>query len=355
MIDRIKISNFKQFNTLELDKLKAINLISGKNNTGKTSILEAIFMFYDRQSAEITIKQLAWRGIHNISLSPQMMWHHLFHKYEPNKKIEIEINDSGHIEKAVIASTFTNSFEFNEKIKNEPNSPSSLQSNNAPLASLVTEYFSDKKPIGTTTLVTNSQNLQLKVKNLTPPRRQVVIIHSTTKNNSAFDCERYSTLDIESRNSEVLELVQIIEPRIRSLSVAMHGETSYLYAQTDLDRKIPLYLMGEGTAKFVSIILTILTSQNAVICIDEIENGIHYSMFKKMWEIINTCCKKYNCQIFATTHSYDCLRGLSDYAVESNSSNISYIRLDKDSGKVVPKSYSSDMINSAVEFGWEVR
>jgi AAA15 family ATPase/GTPase len=65
MITNFKIENYKAFENLELKKLSKINLIGGKNNVGKTSILEAILSMYDRRSADILLKSLAWRSVPN--------------------------------------------------------------------------------------------------------------------------------------------------------------------------------------------------------------------------------------------------------------------------------------------------
>ncbi len=47
MIQSLKIRNFKNLSGLNIPKLSRINLISGKNNVGKSSLLEAISMYVD--------------------------------------------------------------------------------------------------------------------------------------------------------------------------------------------------------------------------------------------------------------------------------------------------------------------
>ena len=41
MLTRLKIENFRCFRQWVIDPLKRINLICGKNNSGKTTLLEA--------------------------------------------------------------------------------------------------------------------------------------------------------------------------------------------------------------------------------------------------------------------------------------------------------------------------
>ncbi|WP_241365346.1 AAA family ATPase [Klebsiella pneumoniae] len=44
MIKEISLKNFKCFNEIYLKQLKTLNIIAGKNNYGKTSILDMTFI-----------------------------------------------------------------------------------------------------------------------------------------------------------------------------------------------------------------------------------------------------------------------------------------------------------------------
>ena len=44
MFKRLHLSNFRGFENVEIDQLRQINLITGKNNAGKSTLLEAIFL-----------------------------------------------------------------------------------------------------------------------------------------------------------------------------------------------------------------------------------------------------------------------------------------------------------------------
>ncbi|MEH2112332.1 AAA family ATPase [Nostoc sp.] len=52
MLKTIKIDNFRSFQSFELQKLGRINLLVGKNNIGKTSILEAIQLLCSRNNLD---------------------------------------------------------------------------------------------------------------------------------------------------------------------------------------------------------------------------------------------------------------------------------------------------------------
>jgi ABC-type multidrug transport system ATPase subunit len=72
-----------------------------------------------------------------------------------------------------------------------------------------------------------------------------------------------------------------------------------------IGRLIPLPLLGEGTVRLLEILLAISTTRDGVVLIDEIENGLHYSVLKKVWKAIAQYARKSNSQIVTTTHSWE--------------------------------------------------
>jgi AAA15 family ATPase/GTPase len=74
MIQKIAINNFKHLSELTLEQVTPITIIGGKNNTGKTTLLEALFMFYDRAHPEVILRHRHWRGVNVIDLSPYRLW-----------------------------------------------------------------------------------------------------------------------------------------------------------------------------------------------------------------------------------------------------------------------------------------
>ena len=81
MVESFTIKGFKQFTHLFLQSLKTITLLGGKNNTGKTSVLEAFFMFFDSANPEIILKHLSWRGLGSMTLNPDSLWFPLFNSH----------------------------------------------------------------------------------------------------------------------------------------------------------------------------------------------------------------------------------------------------------------------------------
>ena len=103
----------------------------------------------------------------------------------------------------------------------------------------------------------------------------------------------------------------------------------------------------------MSICISILANPNAIILIDEIENGFHYTMHKKIWEMIISAANEVNTQVIATTHSYECIQGASD-AIGTDD-KFSYVRLDQIDEQIVAKCMSAEQLKLALDSEMEVR
>lgn len=352
MIKKISLQNFKQMREFTLNKVTPITIIGGRNNIGKTTLLEALFMFYDRANPEVTLRHSLWRGINWSNMSPEGLWKPIFHNYELQKEVVISIKDGKSDETLQIKhnTAFQGVIEMSPSFEHQM--LSSLK--NVPMESLEFVYLKNGKSIGNAHCIINNQELKIYVNNVKAIKKQITYISSLTKINHQEDARRFGIMDIEGRIPELLKGLQVIEPRLTSLSSISDGKQSLIYGDLDIGRKIPLSFMGEGTAKLLSIILAIATSKGGIVLIDEIENGLHYSMHYKLWPLLVDLSKQYNCQLFLTTHSYELLKSLEG-AIPGDEDYLSYVRLARSDNNVVPHIYDMNMLFSAIEHDWEIR
>ncbi len=353
MIDSLFVSEFKQFEELYLTDLKRINIISGQNNIGKTSVLEAIFMFYDRGAPDFTLKQFGWRGVNSVNMDPVSLWQPIFNDFDLSKKIIIRVNDSGHEETAL--------FEHDDNYAQVISSNQARRENNVQLSSRVNSqslkitYKYSNRATGQSTLSINNGQLSLSNKDVRQPNKTATFVSSSTRGMGFYEAERLGLIDIDEGLDHIVNALKIIEPRLKNLSIVPNQNQPLIYGDVGLSKKIPIAYMGEGVSKLLSILVTLATTKRGIVLLDEIENGIHYSLFPKVWEVIENMAERYNCQLFVTTHSNDVLQGLKEYHEKSDSQNISFTRLDRKGNKVIAKQYSRSMLFTALERLWEVR
>jgi AAA15 family ATPase/GTPase len=113
---------------------------------------------------------------------------------------------------------------------------------------------------------------------------------------------------------------------------------------------------GDGLKHYISIICALYASENGYLFIDEIDNGIHYSQLDRLWELILTLSKKTQCQVFATTHSKEMLDSFARVAKKLSEQDISYTILVKNKQQEI-KTISMDyeMLLDSMDQGHEVR
>ena len=63
--------------------------------------------------------------------------------------------------------------------------------------------------------------------------------------------------------------------------------------------------------RLLALRLSFVGTTNGVLLIDEIDTGLHWTIMEDMWQFVVEVARKSNVQVFATTHSHDCIRGLA--------------------------------------------
>lgn len=76
-------------------------------------------------------------------------------------------------------------------------------------------------------------------------------------------------------------------------------------------RRLPMGSMGDGFRHFLTLCLALTHAEGGCLLVDEIDTGLHYSVLPDMWKLIVETSKANDIQVFATTHSFDCVNGLA--------------------------------------------
>ena len=121
------------------------------------------------------------------------------------------------------------------------------------------------------------------------------------------------------------------------------------------DNPVPLRSLGDGAVRIFSIALALASSSNGFLLIDEVENGIHYSIQSKFWKMVIQTAQRNNVQVIATTHSWDCVKGFAEAAAELEEVEGALVRLEKHEGKLRAVEYSERNLKAAAKYGIEVR
>jgi len=358
MITEGLIKNFKCFKQLTLPDLGRITLIGGRNNVGKTALLEALFLFFDRTPPNMILKQYGWRGLANVITTPEGMWAPIFREYDLAQQISISVSIDGNEESAT--------YKYNPHFTLEVLPPNEIPHDSegktvrtdiepVPSFSLDIEYDDGSQTKKTAHLLISPQG-KLGVRHDYPVTglRTAIFLPAKIQISSKENCDRFSKLTKIRKENEVVKFLNLIEPRLKNVKIIIEGPQPVIYGDTGLLDMIPISFMGGGMVRLLDIILAIAWCENTVVFVDEIENGLHRSLLPKIWEAVGDAAENYNCQVFATTHSYECLEAVHK-GLANRPDDFRYIRLDRKDDVITAKTSNYDMVGSAIAHNLEIR
>lgn len=358
MITKLSIQGFKGFEKLEVSRLSRITLLGGRNNVGKTSLLEALFMFLDRLNPQMILRQFAWRGVGSIAFDPEAMWAPVFYDYDLNRKITIVAAVNGNEERMTIR--------FNPQYV-PPSIPASttgtaitprqIRTDQKPEPSYALDISYDNKRMKNQTahLLMGVNGIGIHIDKANLDSRRAAFLGVRVPANPSDDAQKFGQLDILGKQEKIVDFLRIIEPNLKSLSSVAMGEISMIHGDIGLSRKIPVAYLGDGVSRLLSIILAIATSRNGIVIIDECENGIHYSAMPKIWEAVAKAAREYDCQVIGTTHSYECLEAAYNGIPVDLRNDFSYVRIDRTDSGTTAKCFDYELLKTAIETNMEVR
>jgi AAA15 family ATPase/GTPase len=358
MITDVLIKNFKCFKSLIVPELGRITLISGRNNVGKTALLEALFLFLDMRNPAGTLNQYGRRGIEKVTLTTEAMWGPIFRNYDMDGEILISLTINGNPEQVT--------FRFNQEFLPLPPRTVQAQEQHISTEEELTTLAVDIEYIAKSgeNIILHSfpdpnNNNRPTIQTKTIPTKislPLASFFASKKHIKAKEIvEQFSNLAQQDRENEAVEFLRIIEPRLKNLKNITEGPNSSIHGKLKGESHTrPINFMGEGMEKLLSLIVAIAHSSNRIIFLDEIENGLHYSIMPKIWKALGKALRKYNCQLITTTHSYECLQAAHE-GLSEMPEDFRYIRLHRKEDEISAKLSNYDMIGTALKTNLEVR
>ena len=122
-------------------------------------------------------------------------------------------------------------------------------------------------------------------------------------------------------------------------------------------RPVPLQSLGDGALHLAGTALALANSRNGFLLIDEAENGIHHTVQRDFWRMVLKTADENNVQVFATTHSYDCVRGFAQAVTECGGIDGALVRLERKDNEMWAVEYSERNLRAVAKqpVGIEVR
>jgi predicted ATPase len=366
MLRELTIANYRCFEKLHVKDLAQVNLIVGKNNVGKTSFLEAVYLYVSKADPKALLEILSAR---------EQTYEQLLQGGDFQTTHHYQLGDLFHIDRHTQKSQDYFLIESDLKLRADI---SHLELH-LQLGDTAIDFLA-LKPLNANSGYWHVVSLGLEG-NLSDSQPTILsqsFLHDDIKESMvANETARYPYCMIESRGlgfttlrrlwdevnltaeeEDVVRAMQLLEPRIQRIGLVSRPNSINAIKLRLLDESNPISLsrLGDGMRRLFGIAMALSVSKSGYLIIDEIDTGLHYNAQTDMWRLVLETAERLNVQVFATTHSWDSIAAFQSALAEMEDQNIGkLIRLDARGEKLRAVEYKAEELEIAVSHGIEVR
>jgi hypothetical protein len=360
MYDSFEVRNYRCFDHLELRGLQRFNLVAGVNNVGKTALLEALFIHVGAYDPRLTIRVQGFRGFESIrfELGPraETPWRSLFADLDVTKTVELTGRNGADSRRVVRLRVLREPDELTKVADLVQASAEAVRESPASYATtqVLELQYEEKQRVQTYVMILGPEAPQIRP--MPPPAPFAgVFLGARIRIPPAEDAERFSKLQLVGQENVLLRALQVIEPRLTRLALGMAGGVPMIHGDIGLPRLVPVPDMGEGMARLASLVLAIGYVAGGVALVDEIENGLHYSVLSKVWQALAEAARRFDVQVFATTHSWESIVAAHEAFSLSELYDFRLHRLERVKGNIRAVTYDQEALEAAIRAPLEVR
>lgn len=361
LLTSLKISHFRNHRELCLDRLGRINLIAGRNGAGKTSLLEAVWLFGGADSPALSARVENGRGM-STGYSRDV-FRDIFYRFDPGQPAHISAQgDWGTKPRSLNIQLQKSSIQPDLTDLNMSQTESDVEIIFSYTDDQDCEYlsraFGYERVISFPSLGsggTTESGIQEEAQRI-PQRPHSVFMASAHRETEQSVAARLGQLQLQGIDQEILVFLRQLEPKLNALNSITLGSKSVVHASIEgLSRPIPVRLVGEGFNRILELALAMDTARGGQLLVDEIENGLHYSVLQDVFSILSDLAQQFDVQIFATTHSAECIDSAHQAFLHKDTGELAVFRLDRTPERTKAVRFDRENLNTAVQFNMEIR
>jgi energy-coupling factor transporter ATP-binding protein EcfA2 len=350
MIREIAIRNFRCFESLLVRDCRRINLLVGDNGSGKTALLEAIFLALSN-NVEASVRLKAQRGFDtrysgSAEAIEEGIWRDYFFDQDWRRAITIGLSGDGEDSRQLTIARGSGDivvpFEgFNKK---EASAPAPIVFSWRDAAGLVHQA----SPRITARGIEFASTAEM-----VPSE---YFLFSASQTVSATEAAaRFSALSRQGRERGFVDIFTREYPWICDLDIEVVGGVPTIHATlADTKTKMPINAVSGGINRVMAIMLALASQSNTVVLVDEVENGIYFEHKAAVWRGLLSLARRGESQMFLTTHDEEWLDALVEAADET--ADIALWRLERGpKGDPVLRQFTGGALKAGLEFQGELR
>ena len=316
MMKTLKLHLYRGFESYQLTNLARVNLVVGKNNCGKTSILEAVELLLSGGHPSVFLASAIRRDeldddedAPNHGSQPNLS--HVFHGHRCVSGDSFSLSSPDDQQSLTAVILPIDSLSDDDHLETRTKDGRRIYSDEEPPKFLLRLIRNENNPI-TFPIGENGKLLRRLwvgyLRDGTSPTAPVRFLNFDRPSMRAA----WNALLAEGREAEIETAMRILMPEINSIHFLAGDRRrgGILVGQGDDTRRLPIGSYGDGMRRLLAISLALVSTKNGCVLIDEIDTGFHWTVMEDLWRLVVETAERLNVQVFATTHSYDCIKGL---------------------------------------------
>ena len=364
LIKEIRIQNFKCFRDFTIKNLNRINIFYGDNDSGKTALLEAIYIAFSNTNPLNVFALLRTFPFGIVEGSLEDSWDLLFYRLNKDKiKIKIVFKDKENLDVELSKPFLYKEVVIQTHELIQAINPHSLYINWKYKDGFREAIINIITPQEVQKFAPNQQKIPpipvpapsvLAFGGLHFPLKPVYFFASSGKPSTELITAIYGEIVKEGLKETLIEALREVKPELEYIdTINFAGIPTVAIKFKDDNSYYPLNTVGEGFSKVFTLISLLIRNKDGVLLIDEIENGLYWKIQPIFWHFIETFTEKFNVQLFITTHSYEFLSNIMKST--KNLENINGFTMKRISGNIEHFELHGKDLKEAVEAGFEVR
>ena len=360
ILNSLEVRNFRAFRDLKLERLGRVNLLVGKNNVGKTSLLEALWLYANRASTPTFIWEImaTRREVKQPFVNIRDMLAALKYLFHGRKDIRpglqpIQIGPINTPSDTLsIAVDWSVTEARDGTLHTRPLEPGEAYS-----ADSLSPRFTIHAA-GETISYPLNPSLLSGILRLNSNEIPCVLTPSHGLSGRRL-IELWDSIALTKLEGDVLDALRLIAPGLVDLNFVSTplsgGDRIPIVKITGNEEPLPLYSLGEGMLRALGISLALVNAKDGILLIDEFENGLYYSVQPDIWRLIFRVARRLNIQVFATTHSWDCIEAFQQAISTGYQEDGLLIRLESKQNDIVATLFDERTLGIATRDHIEVR
>lgn len=370
-LNSLQIKNFRMLENFEVKKLGRLNLIVGKNNSGKSTVLEALRIYAEGANRSLLIKIANSHDEIDSMDEAVPVFESLFTgRNFPIDEKSIVIGASENSDKSI---DIKHVYYFLELVESDDKTGRHYKRTIVEKSKL--NDLENHNALQPALLV--SQDKKISLIGIRDPRsgdlyfpdreKKIPCSYIPTQFVSLDDlAEEWDKIALTDYEKYIKNALHFIESDFESLAFierpkSLRGSRRFpIVKMKNIEKPIPLNSMGDGMLRVLQLALKIFAAKGGFLLIDEFENGLHFSIQEKIWNWLFDLAVQLDIQVFATTHSWDCVESFSKvFSAKKNAEGILFrvgrsVRLsDKDC--VIATEFDAEQLANITQSEVEVR